>query len=284
MFKRYYQLAKPGIVYGNAFTTIAAYLYASRWHLIGPLFAATVAGIALVIASAAVFNNYIDRDIDRKMARTRERALVAGTISASHALLYATALGLLGAYLLWNYVNLLTAGVALFGFVFYVAIYGFAKRASHWGTVVGSLSGAMPIVVGYTAVTQHFDSQAIILFFILALWQMPHFYAIAMYRLNDYVEAGIPVLPAKKGMHTTKIYIVCYVIAFVAAMASLFVLGHAGYIYLAGVLMVGVWWFLRALHGFRAPDDAAWAQKFFLSSLIVLVSFCALLSVAAILP
>ncbi|MDB5238537.1 MAG: cyoE [Candidatus Kaiserbacteria bacterium] len=280
MLKRYYHLAKPGIVYGNVFTTIAGYLYASHWHVSISHFLATVAGIALVIASAAVFNNYIDRDIDRKMARTRERALVAGTVSVKAALLYATVLGLAGAYLLWKYVNPVTLGVALFGFVFYVVIYGVGKRASHWGTVVGSVSGAVPIVVGYTAVVDRLDPQALILFLILALWQMPHFYAIAMYRLNDYIEAGISVLPAKKGMRITKIYIVCYVVAFIIAMVSLFFFGHAGYVYLAGVLVVGIWWLVRAVRGFYAQDDAAWARKFFLSSLIVLVSFSILLAVA----
>src|ERR1700690_3354562 len=111
MLKKYYQLAKPGIVYGNVFTTIAAFLFASRWHFTLLLFAATVIGIALVIASACVFNNYRDRDIDRKMIRTKDRALVSGAISVKSALAYGAVLGCCGAVLLLVCVNILTAAV-----------------------------------------------------------------------------------------------------------------------------------------------------------------------------
>jgi len=284
MFKKYYALVKPGIVYGNAFTTFAAFLFASRWHFAPFLLIATLLGISFVIASACVFNNFLDRDIDRKMARTKDRALASGAIPVWSALLYGTVLGICGLVLLHFYVNNLTALIAFLGFVFYVIIYGWAKRASHWGTVVGSISGSVPIVVGYTAVTDKLDMTALILFLILALWQMPHFYAIAIYRFDEYAAAGIPVLPIKKGMRKTKIYIVSYILAFVFVAPLLTLFGHAGHSYLAAVVLFGLVWLWRGLLGFRADDNARWARKLFFVSLIVLVAFSVALSLATVLP
>jgi protoheme IX farnesyltransferase len=287
-FKDFYRLAKPGIIYGNIITTIAAFLFASRWHFAGLaslwLFIATVVGLSFVIGSACVFNNYIDRDIDRKMSRTRERALVTGIISVRSALIYGTILGLIGFALLGLFVNILTDLIALVGFVFYVVIYGLAKRGSEWGAVVGSIPGAVPILVGYTALTNHLDITALILFLVLVFWQMPHFYAIAMYRLDEYKAAGIPVLPAEKGMRTTKIHILFYIIAFILATSALWVFGFAGYVYLAVVLVLGLIWLARSVQGFTARDDTKWAKKLFLFSLIVLLGFCVAIAVAPLVP
>ncbi|HEX7651242.1 MAG TPA: heme o synthase [Candidatus Paceibacterota bacterium] len=284
MLKDYYRLTKPGIVYGNAFTTLAAFLYASGWHASAALFCATLAGSMLVVASACVFNNYLDRGIDAKMERTKNRPLVTGAISGANAIAYGSALGIIGVALLSIYANPLTAAIALFGFLSYVFAYGWAKRASYWGTVVGSIPGAVPVVVGYTAVTGRIDAAAATLFFILVFWQMPHFYAIATYRLDEYAAAGIPVLPARKGIRAAKIHILLYIIAYLAAASALTALGYAGYAYLAAVLLIGLMWLWRAGKGFRAPDDAAWARGVFRFSLIVLVTFSAALSVASLLP
>lgn len=290
--KEYYQLAKPGIIYGNVFTTIAAFFFASRWHFVGmpslELFFATVIGIALVIGSAGVFNNYLDRNIDRKMARTKDRALVTGAISVRNALIYGVVLGFAGITLLLLQVNEITAGMALFGWIFYVAVYGLAKRMSHWGAIVGSVPGAVPIVVGYTAITNHLDATALVLFLILAIWQIPHFYAIAMYRLEEYKAAGIPVLPARKGMHTTKVHIVAYILAYVAATIMLWMLGVVGYLYLVSVIGFGLAWLWRGVKGLAIKGDdavdARWGRSMFLFSLIVLVSFSLTIAVEPLLP
>ena len=292
MLKKYYQLTKPGIVYGNLLTTVAAFFFATRWHVSSVhlsiavyVFIATIIGIGLIIASACVFNNYLDRDIDKKMTRTEGRALVTGEISAKSALVFATVLGLLGVCILASFVNYLTAIIGLFGFIFYVIIYGYAKRASYWGTIVGSISGAVPIVVGYTAVTGRLDTEALILFLILALWQMPHFYAIATYRLDEYTAAGIPVLPAKKGMYVTKVNIVSYMIAFVIAELLLWGYGFAGWVYLASVVIFGGVWLEKGFRGFRKDvDDAKWARKVFSLSLVVLLAFCVTIAVAPLFP
>jgi protoheme IX farnesyltransferase len=286
--KDYYKLAKPGIVYGNVITTIASFLFASRWHFNGLsslyLFLATIIGLSFIIGSACVCNNYLDRDIDKKMSRTKDRALATGIISVRNALIYGTVLGLIGLALLCVFVNILSGLIALFGFIFYVVVYAYAKRASHWGVVVGSVPGAVPIVVGYTAITNHFDITALILFAVLVMWQMPHFYAIAMSRLDEYKAAGIPVLPVVKGMRIAKVHILLYIIAFIIATVALWTFGFAGYSYLASVLVFGLAWLARGLQGFTTTDDAKWAKKLFLFSLIVLVAFCVTLAVAPLIP
>ncbi len=284
LYREYYRLAKPGIVYGNACTTIAAFLFASQLHVDPILFLATIVGIGLVIASACVCNNYLDRDMDMKMERTACRALVTGVITLRTALIYASVLGLAGFALLYIYVNSLTAGLALFGFGMYVGPYTRAKRTSPWAAVIGAIPGAIPIVVGYTAVTNHLDTAALILFIILALWQIPHFYAIALYRLKEYRAAGIPVLPAQKGIHVTKVHIVISILLYIIATLSLAMYSYAGHSYLALTLIVGFAWLIQSIRGYLTMKPSAWARRIFLFSLIVLVSFCVTLAFSSVLP
>lgn len=283
MFKRYYDLAKPSMVYGNIITTLAAFLFASRWHVNPILLVMTIVGLALVIASACVFNNYIDRKIDAKMERTKGRALVVGTISNRAALRYATVLGVIGFSLLIFEVNFLSASVAGIGFFFYVFLYSYAKRAAHWGTLVGSVSGAVPILVGYTAVTDRIDATGTVLFLVLVVWQMPHFYAIAMNRLTDYRAADIPVLPIEKGARVTKITIVVYIVLFLLAVGALGIVAHTGYVFLLVVGCTGLWWLAKGARGFTAADDKKWAKNAFLFSLITLLIFSVMLSISPLL-
>ncbi len=162
-FKAYYQLTKPGIIYGNLLNTASGFLLASKWHFGFGLLLATLGGTALVIASACVINNFLDREIDAKMARTKKRALVSGSISGPRALICASLLGLLGFVILGVRTNRLTFGLGVLALFTYVVLYGIAKRRSVHGTVVGSIAGALPPVAGYTAVTNHLDSGALIL-------------------------------------------------------------------------------------------------------------------------
>ncbi len=283
-FKSYYYLAKPGIVYGNAITAAAGFLFASAGHISLSLFVAMLAGISLVMGSACAFNNYIDRDIDKKMARTKKRALVRGSISNRNALIYASALSLAGFSLL-ALTNLLTLIIAATGFVVYVVWYGFEKRRSPYGTLVGSISGAVPPVVGYCAVTNTFDTGALILFLILTCWQMPHFYAIALHRLNDYKAAGIPVLPLAKGIVRTKTTMLIYILAFMCAASLLAMFGYAGYTYLIIMIFMSVWWLRLCVQGFRPKvDQKTWAREQFMFSLVVLLTFSAMISIDFLLP
>lgn len=274
MFKTYYILTKPGIIRGNAINMVAGFLLASTlatfnfWLLL-----VTLAGLSLIIASGCVFNNYIDRGIDKKMKRTKKRALVTGTIPVRNAIIYATILGITGALLLGFYTNILTLVIAIIGFIFYVFIYGIGKRKTVHGTVIGSISGAIPPVVGYTAVTDRLDTGALLLFLILVLWQMPHFYAIAMYRVKDYSAAGIPVLPAVKGMNAAKIQTLIYIVGFIAASLALTAFNYTGLVYAAIMTVAGIGWLLMGFRGY-SKDDVAWAHRMFGFSLIVTLAFC----------
>lgn len=238
----------------------------------------------MVISSACVFNNYLDRDIDAKMARTRKRELVSGSVSSKNALIYASVLGFAGSMILGVYTNTLTQLIALVGLFAYVVVYGVAKRATVHGTVIGSISGAVPPVVGYCAVTGRLDTAALLLFLILVFWQMPHFYAIASYRSADYASAGIPVLPLKHGAKNTKHQIVGYILAFIVATMLLSVFGYTSVSYLVVITLVGLAWLRLALAGFKAKDDDAWAHKLFRFSLIVTLVFSIMISINAWLP
>ena len=214
LLKQYLNLAKPGIVFGNLISVTGGFFLASRGDANLALYLATALGVSLVIASGCVFNNYIDRDIDQKMERTRNRVLAQGLVSPAHAIVYACVLGVAGVALLYAATNTLAVMLVLMGFVVYVGLYSlWLKRGSVYGTLVGSLSGAAPPVVGYCAVSNEFDAGAAILLLIFSLWQMPHSYAIAIFRFNDYQAANIPVLPVIKGISAAKRQIVLYIAA-----------------------------------------------------------------------
>jgi len=279
LFKTYYELTKPGIIYGNMLTTIGGFLLASKGDVDLWLLVATLAGTALIIASGCVFNNYIDRGIDAKMDRTKKRATVSGLVSARAAITYATVLGVLGAIILTVFVNLLVLAIGLTGLFFYVVVYGWAKRRSVYGTLVGSIPGATPPVAGYCAVTGNLDLGAFLLFLILVTWQMPHFYAIAMYRLKDYKAAGLPVWPAVKGLKSTKIQILGFILAFTLAVSLLTIYDYAGWVFLVVMAVLGLTWFAKGIKGFQASNNTVWARQMFLFSLIVMLSLSVMLSV-----
>ncbi len=281
LFKTYFSLTKPGIIFGNLITATAGFFLASKGHVNLGLLLVTLSGTSLGIASACVFNNYIDRDIDRKMTRTKNRVLVKRLVPVPNALIFGVVLGLLGFLILVLYINLLTVAIGFIGAFFYVVMYSIWKRRSIYGTLVGSVSGATPIVVGYTAVTNQFDLGAIILFMILVLWQMPHFYAIAIFRLKDYTAASLPVLPVVKGIYITKIHMLFYISAFIIAASMLTILGYTGYIYLIVVILAGFTWLSLCIKGFKTNNDTLWARKMFKLSLMIITLLCIAMSVDA---
>lgn len=274
MLRAYYMLTKPGIIMGNIFTTMAGFALASGGHINFPLFFSVILGLAFVIASAGVFNNYIDREADKKMERTKERPLAKGILKHSYAILFGTILGLSGFLFLLFTTNVLTALIAFIGFFFYLILYSIWKYRSIYGTLVGSIAGAVPPVVGYTAASNRFDFAALLLFIILILWQMPHFYAIAVYRLKEYTAANIPVLPVKKGIYVTKIQSLLYIIAFMGVLSLLTLFGYTGNIFLMASLFLGLSWLLLSYRGFRAKNDERWGKQMFRLSLAVITVLC----------
>lgn len=285
MLKAYYQLTKPRVTYGNAITAVAGFLLASQGHIDWVAFVALTVGMTLVIASACVLNNYLDQDIDAKMERTKNREMVRGVIPGRNAVIFSIVLLVIGTALLYSFTNLLTAVVGIFGFVVYVWLYGaWTKRQSIHGTLIGSISGAAPILGGYTAVMNTIDLGAILVFLILFLWQMPEFYSIAVYRRDEYKAAGVPVMTVVKGIKNTKIQIFVYTVAFVIATLLLSVFGFTGYTYLTVMLILGLYWLWLASEGLHTSNDDSWARRMFKFSLVVLVVFSVMISIDAWLP
>ncbi|KHN53999.1 heme o synthase [Pectobacterium fontis] len=286
MIKQYLQVTKPGIIFGNLISVIGGFLLAAQGRIDYPLFLATLVGVSLVVASGCVFNNVIDRDIDKKMERTKNRVLVKGLISLKVTLVYASLLGIAGFALLYIAANPLAMWLAVMGFVVYVGVYSlYMKRHSVYGTLIGSLSGAAPPVIGYCAVSNQFDAGALILLLIFSLWQMPHSYAIAIFRFKDYQAANIPVLPVVKGISVAKNHITLYIVAFAVATLMLSLGGYAGYKYLVVAAAVSVWWLGMALSGYKnAIDDRVWARKLFVFSIVAITSLSVMMSVDSMAP
>ena len=286
-------LIKPGIIFGNIITLMGAFFLAVHqqgslpyFHMLF-LFIIVNTGLSLVIASGCVFNNYIDRDIDILMDRTKDRASVQRLISLKIGFIYGLILGALGFIILYKYINTLTGNIALIGYIFYVGFYSlWFKRNSIFGTAIGAISGAVPPVIGYTAITNKIDLTAIILFAILFIWQLPHFYAIGIYRIKDYQKAGIPLLPIKKGILRTKISMLFNIILFAILSGSLYFLGVTNLLYLIISCLINFIWIYFAIKGFALknsnhnlssqslelvmPDSATkvWARKMFIISVI----------------
>lgn len=270
----YYLLTKPGIILGNLVTVAAGFLLASKGTIDLWLFFATLLGLAFIMASACVFNNYIDRQVDKKMERTKNRALVTGLIAGHNAIAFAIVLGVIGNLILLLYTNLLTVMVAGSGFFVYVVLYSLWKCRTIYGTAIGSFAGAVPPVVGYCAVSNHFDAGALILFTMLVLWQMPHFFAIALYHFDDYVAAKIPVLPIQKGMLRTKIHMVLYIFGFILTAMLLTFFHYTGYIYLIVTTSIGLAWLGLCLKGFKSNNDQVWGKHMFRLSLLMIGVMC----------
>lgn len=204
ILKKYYNLTKPGIVYGNLLAATAGFAIGSYYGINWSLLLLTLAGLGCVIASACVFNNYLDRDIDAKMTRTKERALVKNKISAESALLFAFMLGFLGSILLLFFTTVPAFAAAMLGFVVYVSLYTPLKRKNSVALYVGAVAGATPPVVGYLSASGILDVTAVILFVLMFVWQLPHFIAIAVFRYDEYTAAGIPLVVKRSYTDKTK--------------------------------------------------------------------------------
>ncbi|AYX87852.1 protoheme IX farnesyltransferase [Acinetobacter baumannii] len=271
MLKKYLFLTKPGILFGNFITTLGGFFLAAQGSIDILLLLLTLIGTTLVVASGCVVNNVIDQDIDTKMQRTQNRALVKKTISPTVALVYAFVLGVMGFSILWFGVNGYAFLFAMIGFIVYVGFYSlWTKRTSIHQTVIGSISGASPPVIGYTAVTHQFDVAALLLVLAYALWQMPHSWAIAIYRFDDYKNAGIPILPVARSIYRTKIECVIYILLFAAVLNGLYCFGYTNVFFLITFNALTAYWFYLSIIGFKAENDQLWAKRFFLYSVILI--------------
>jgi protoheme IX farnesyltransferase len=280
MIRTYYELTKPGIVYGNAMTAIAAFIFAAHGSFNVLLFVATVLGLSLSIAAACVVNNVIDRDIDPHMERTKDRAIPTGRVSIRNALIFAVILGIIGAGLLITYTNLYAFFVTAFGVIVYLAFYTPLKRTTSHSTIIGAFSGAVPPVVGYVAVINGIDSIAVLLFIILVCWQMVHFFAIAIFRVDEYRKAKLPIMTVHAGIVRTKFLMVVYAGLFSCSILTFVLVVHPNLLFTIPMGLISLIWFVLSLNGFRAPNEIRWARMMFFYSLFVLVVFSVLLALS----
>ena len=285
VIKKYLHVAKPGIIFGNLITTVGAFLLASKGRIEIALLLATAIGVTLIVASGCIFNNCIDRNMDRKMARTRNRVLARGLMSPKVAVFYASLLGLTGITLIWKATNMLCLAIVMSGFMIYVGLYSlYLKRNSVYATLIGSLAGATPPLIGYCAVSNRFDMGAVILLSIFSLWQIPHSYALAVFRLKDYTTAAIPILPVKEGILTAKNHIVGYILAFMVATPMLTLGGYTGYNYLAVAAALGLSWLFMAWSGYKTSDDRLWAKRMFVFSVVSITILSVMMAIDFTIP
>lgn len=282
MIKDYIKLTKPGIIVGNLVTASGGFFMASKDRFSAELFFSMLCGLSFVIASGCVFNNFKDRFIDAKMTRTKNRPLVAKTIPIFNALLFGSALLLLGLFILYTKTTLLSVWTAVFGFIFYVYVYTPIKHISSYGTLIGSISGAIPPVCGYCAFSGSLNIAAFLLFIIITAWQMPHFYAISIYREHEYKLANVPVLPIVKGLNQTKIHMLFFTALFLFSSMMPYILGYVGTIYFTTLSMLGGFWLYLSLKGFKTSCDIKWSKNMFRFSLIIIMVFSLLLFIDTI--
>ncbi|NEW08449.1 protoheme IX farnesyltransferase [Paenibacillus sp. SYP-B3998] len=272
--KDFYRLVKPGIIYSNLMTAFAGYWVAAHWQVTWTHLIITMLGIALVMAGGTVLNNYLDREMDAKMERTKNRALPSGRMSANVVLRYGITLGVIGLAVLYFGANSpLAALVGLIGLFLYVWLYtAWFKRTSVWSTFVGAFSGATPPLIGYVAVSGTIDVGGLLLFAFLFLWQPPHFWALGIRRMEEYRAAGFPLLPVVKGSYITKISMIRYIVLLVPVTVMLTAFGYVGYLFLFGSTILGLIWAYMSVKGFQATGEAevVWAKRIFLYSIIYL--------------
>lgn len=279
------KLTKPGVLIGNVLTVPAGFFLASRPPFDWFVFLAVMLGSTAIIAAACVLNNYLDQDIDQLMDRTKQRPLVAGQVSNKLALIWCAFLLITGFAILWLGTNPLVVVAGGLGFVTYVWLYGaWTKRRSVHGTLVGSISGAIPILSGYLAASYTFDLGALLVFLIVFLWQQPEFYAISIYRHKEYKAAGLPVMAVVKGASHAQSQILAYIVAFASANVLLAVFGYSGWLYAAIMGVFCLVWFGYGWHNKSRLDAEQWGRKMFKYSMYAIVLVSLLMPFAAFMP
>jgi heme o synthase len=282
--REFYQLTKPGILRANLLTAAAGYFFGAQGTVELTVLFGLCLGVVGVIGAGCVFNNVVDSAIDARMERTKKRALVTGVITKPQALFFGSILAALGFFVLYVFTNLLTVVLGAVALCMYVVVYGYAKRKSVHGTLVGTLPGAAAIIAGYAAATGTLDNPGLLLTLCMIFWQMPHFYAIAIFRLQEYRAANIPVLPAVKGIAATRVQIVVYCIFFVCSVSTLSLLGYTKWFFGVVMGLSSAYWVYATVVGYSEKNSTAWARKVFDVSLLVLLIFCIMLTIDAFIP
>jgi len=275
---RFFQLAKPRVVSLIVFTAVIGMLLATPGMVPLQVLVAGTLGIALTAGAAAAVNCLVEQKIDAVMARTRYRPLPRGQVTSLETLAFAGIVGGAGLMILYHWVNALTMWLTLATFVGYAVIYTVVlKPITPQNIVIGGASGAMPPVLGWTAVTGEIASDALILFLIVFAWTPPHFWALALYRKGDYARAGVPMLPVTHGDKFTRLHVLLYTVILTAVTLMPFVTRMSGAIYLAAACVLDAVFLWYAVRIYVAYSDRL-AQRTFRYSIVYLTAlFAALL-------
>ena len=276
--RQYAQLTKPRVVQLIVFCAAIGMLLASPgwpdWRIVLP----AVAGIWLVAAAAAAFNCLVEQGIDARMRRTAWRPTATGALTSGQALGLSSVLGAAGSAILWLAVNPLTMWLTLATFIGYAVVYTLVlKPLTPQNIVIGGASGAMPPVLGWAAVTNDVGAEALILCLIIFLWTPPHFWALALYRAEDYRKAGLPMLPVTHGEAFTRLHVFLYTLVLFAATLLPFAHRMSGVLYLAAAIVLGTMFSAHAFRLWRTYSDEQARRTFRFSIWHLTLLFAALL-------
>ena len=276
--RQFYALTKPRVTLLAVFCAVIGMFLATpgmvHWRV---LFAGT-AGIALLAGAAFAINCLIEQEIDAKMARTRARPLPRGELTSLQTVVFAGVIGGIGMFLLHRYVNALTMWLTFGTFVGYAVIYTILlKPATPQNIVIGGLSGAMPPLLGWTAVTGEVAPEALLLVLIIYAWTPPHFWALALYRTEDFTRAGLPMLPVTHGQKFTRLHVLLYTLILIASTLLPFAYGISGWIYLVAALVLDGIFLYYAVRIYTAYSDRLAQQTFRYSVIYLAGLFTALL-------
>ena len=263
-WRDYYELTKPRVVILIVFTAVVGmFLSVPGWPDAALAIFGTI-GIAMAASSAAVFNHVLDARIDILMMRTRGRPLPQGRLTERSALIFASSLCVMSMIILWFLVNPLTAALTFVSLIGYAVIYTvWLKRATPQNIVIGGAAGAAPPVLGWTAITNEVTSGALLLFLIVFVWTPPHFWALAIARLEEYKKVEIPMLPVTHGVPYTRLNILLYSILLLLVTIMPYLIGMSGLIYLAAALGLGSYFLYYAVRMYRDHDDEELPMQMF---------------------
>ena len=278
VLKNYLELTKPKVVLMMLITAIIGMLLASKSLPSLYLVIISIIGIGLCASSAATINQIIDRNIDANMARTSNRPLPQGEITTFNASLFAFALMIVGTAILVSQVNTLTAVLTVASLIGYAFIYTvFLKRATPQNIVIGGLAGAAPPLLGWTSVTNSIDPNALLLVLIIFVWTPPHFWALAIYRKEDYARESIPMLPVTHGVRFTKLQIILYTVLLVLVSLLPYIVLMSGNIYLFSALGLGLFYLYSSIKMYLTDDEEYPMTSFKYSIYYIFLIFFALL-------
>ena len=273
-----YALTKPRVVSLIVFTAVIGMFLATPGLVPPQILLAGTLGIALVAGAAAAFNCLVEQKIDSLMQRTRARPLPSGELSSLQTLVFSGAVGGVGLWVLGQFVNPLTMWLTLATFVGYAIVYTIIlKPLTPQNIVIGGASGAMPPVLGWAAVTGEVSTEAMLLFLIIFAWTPPHFWALALYRTEDYARSGLPMLPVTHGKRYTRLQVLLYTIILFGVTLLPYAIRMSGLLYLAAALVLGAVFLLYAVRINRAYSDAVARRTFRYSIVYLAALFAALL-------